>query len=70
MQEWERVHGGNYPVHLAGGRLKAAEEMIVSHIRESLRNVLPSDIGEARREKLIQREIKTSSLAAYTAIIC
>lgn len=33
--------GENCPVHLAGGRLKAAEEMTVSHIRESLWNVLP-----------------------------
>lgn len=70
MQEWEGDCRGNCPVHLAGGRLKAAEEMTVSHIRESLWNVLPSDIGEAGREKIIQREIKTSSLAAYTAIIC
>lgn len=70
VQEWGGDHGGNYPLHLAGGRLKAAEEMTVSHIRESLWNIVPPDTGEAGREKFIQREIKTSSLAACTAIIC
>lgn len=69
VQEWAGDHGGNYPVHLAGGRLKATEEITVSYIRESLWNVLPSDIGEAGKEKKIQREIKTRSLAAYAAII-
>lgn len=35
--------------------LKTAEEITFSHIRELLWNVLPSDIGEAGRGKIIQR---------------
>jgi len=50
--------------------LKTEEESTFSHIRESLWNILPLNTGEVGRKKIIQREIKTGSLAAYAAIIC